>query len=170
LQFGLPQRLLKWVGCDRQVLLKLEGELKMGLFATERVLVPFDFSDEASKALIDTLEFVEDASRLYVLHVLHRLETTEPSNIWQTLDDDTRRQNVEKSFYERFDPSMVEGVRFDVTVGNPSSEILDYAKGNNITLIVIPSHGRTGLGRFFIGSVAERVIRYAHCPVLVIRQ
>lgn len=140
----------------------------MGLFSTERVLVPFDFSDEASKALTNTLEFVGDASRVYVLHVLHRLETTEPSMVWQTLDDDTRRQNVQKAFHEKFQPP--EGLRFDIVIGNPSSEILDYAKGNNITLIVIPSHGRSGLGRFFLGSVAEKVMRYAHCPVLVLRR
>jgi nucleotide-binding universal stress UspA family protein len=140
----------------------------MGLFSTERVLVPFDFSEEASNALTNTLEFVGEDSRLHVLHVLHRLETTEPSIVWQTLDETTRRQNVEKAFYEKFDPSI--GVHFDIAIGDPSSEILDYAKKNDITLIVIPSHGRTGLGRFFLGSVAERVMRYAHCPVLVLRR
>ncbi|WP_416672192.1 universal stress protein [Egbenema bharatensis] len=140
----------------------------MGLFSTERVLVPFDFSDEASKALTNAVEFVGDASRLYVLHVLHRLESTEPSIVWQTIDDNTRRQNVEKAFSEKFDPAL--GIHFNVAIGDPGSEILDFAEKNDITLIVIPSHGRTGLGRFFLGSVAERVMRYAHCPVLVLRR
>jgi nucleotide-binding universal stress UspA family protein len=141
----------------------------MGLFSTERVLVPFDFSDEATTALTDALEFVGNPSQLYVLHVLRRLETTEPSNIWQTLDDSTRKQNVEKAFHEKFG-ALSEGIQFDIVVGEPAAEILDYAKGKNITFIVIPSHGRSGLGRFFLGSVAERVIRFAHCPVLVIRK
>jgi nucleotide-binding universal stress UspA family protein len=140
----------------------------MGLFSTERVLVPFDFSDESSKALTNAVEFVGDASRLYVLHVLHRLESTEPSMVWQTMDNNIRRQNVEQAFNQKFDPSI--GIHFSVATGDPSSEILDFAEKNGITLIVIPSHGRTGLGRFFLGSVAERVTRYAPCPVLVLRR
>ncbi|MGK7957872.1 MAG: universal stress protein, partial [Crocosphaera sp.] len=53
--------------------------------------------------------------------------------------------------------------------GNPSLEIVDYANNNNIDLIVIASHGRTGLNRFLLGSVAEKVVRLSQCPVLVWR-
>ncbi len=142
----------------------------MSLFDKNRVLVPVDFSEESFQAQQQTLEFVEDASRLYVLHVLPHLNPGDPGVMWNTMDDRTRQQHVEKVFRERFNSPEYEGVHFSVAIGDPSSAIIDYAKTQEIDLIVIPSHGRTGLGRFFLGSVAERVVRFAHCPVLVLRR
>ena len=48
-------------------------------------------------------------------------------------------------------------------------EITTFAEENGAGLIVMPSHGRTGLAHIFIGSTAERVVRFSHCPVLVLR-
>ncbi|MGK7871976.1 MAG: universal stress protein [Xenococcaceae cyanobacterium] len=142
----------------------------MSLFSTNRVLVPVDFSEESFQAQKLTLDFVEDASHLYVLHVLPDINPGDPGVMWNTIDDQTRKQHVQKVFRERFNGSEYEGIHFSVARGDPSSEIIDYAKEQDIDLIVIPSHGRTGLSRFFLGSVAERVIRFAHCPVLVLRR
>ena len=143
----------------------------MNLFFTNRVLVPIDFSEESFQALTDTLEFIQDPSHLYVLHVLPRLNPAEPGVVWHTTDDQQRKQHVSKTFRERLNhPDIVDSLHFNVTIGSPSSEILDYAKEQGIELIVIPSHGKTGLGRFLLGSVAERVVRFAHCPVLVLRR
>lgn len=142
----------------------------MSLFSSNRVLTPLDFSEEAMEALSSTIEFVSDASKVYAVHVLPRLEATDPSVVWETLSDETRKKNVEKVFKERCDNPNFSGVHFEVLFGDPSSEIIDFAKHHDIELIVIPSHGRTGLGRFFLGSVAERVVRFSHCPVLVLRR
>lgn len=142
----------------------------MTLFAANTVLVPIDFSEEAQKALTDTLEFVGDPTKLHVIHVLTPLEPTEPGVVWQTVDNQARIDKVKESFYNRFSDAAYQKVKFTVAVGNPSSEIIDYAQNNGIDLIVIPSSGRTGLQRFFLGSVAERVVRFSHCPVLVIRK
>ena len=142
----------------------------MALFSKDRILAPIDFSEESFQALASTIEFAENASHLHVLHVLKRLEPTEPGIVWQTLDDETRKQNVEKAFYEKLDQIEHKGIHFTVLIGDPSSEIIDYAQKHEIGLIVIPSHGRTGLSRFFLGSVAERVVRFASCPVLVLRR
>ncbi|MBW4649682.1 MAG: universal stress protein [Kastovskya adunca ATA6-11-RM4] len=141
----------------------------MSLFSTNRVLVPFDFSEESAIALTKTLEFVKDPSHVYVLHVLPHLNPGDPGVMWQTTNNQTREQHVEKVFREQFLPPDYEGLHFSVSIGHPSSEIIDLAKAEEIDLIVIPSHGRTGLNRFFMGSVAERVVRFAHCPVLVLR-
>lgn len=132
--------------------------------------MPIDFSDESFKAQELTLDFVDDASHLHVLYVLPHLNPAEPGVMWHTTDDQTRIQNVKNAFSEKYGGSDYAGVHFDVKIGDPSSEIIDYAKVNNIDLIVIPSHGRSGLGRFFMGSVSERVVRFAHCPVLVLRR
>ena len=142
----------------------------MALFSKDRILVPFDFSEEAFQALASTIEFAEDASHVHVLNVLNRLEPTEPGIVWQTLDDESRKQHVEKAFYEKVNQIDHQGIHLTVVIGDPSSEIIDYAQKHQIDLIVIPSHGRTGLSRFLLGSVAERVVRFAHCPVLVLRR
>jgi nucleotide-binding universal stress UspA family protein len=141
----------------------------MALFTSTNVLVPVDFSEEAHKALVDTLEFVGDPEKLHVVHVLAPLEPMEPGVVWQTVDNQTRVDKIKEAFYNKFPEDVYKAIKFTVRVGNPSSEIIDYAKDNDIDLIVIPSSGRTGLSRFLLGSVAERVVRFSHCPVLVIR-
>ncbi|WP_035994623.1 universal stress protein [Leptolyngbya sp. KIOST-1] len=141
----------------------------MTLFTSRNVLVPIDFSEEASQALVETLNFFGDATNIHVVHVLPALEPTQPGMVWQTVDDQTRVDHIKALFHEKFAEPAYQNVRFVVSVGNPSSEIIDYAEANGIDLIVISSHGRTGLSRFFLGSVAERVVRFARCPVLVLR-
>ena len=61
------------------------------------------------------------------------------------------------------------GVQVNVAFGDPGDEITKHAETVHADLIVMPSHGRTGLKRLLIGSVAERVVRLAQCPVLVLR-
>ncbi len=142
----------------------------MSLFSTNRVLVPIDFSEESFKAQQLTLEFVKDPSHLYILHVLRTLNPGDPGIVWNTMDDRTRKEHVEKAFQEKFSDPKYQDINFTVTIGDPSDRIIEYAKKHQIELIVIPSHGRTGISRFFLGSVAEKVVRYAHCPVLVLRR
>jgi len=142
----------------------------MSLFNRDRVLVPLDFSDEAFAAIAESLAFVEGPSHLHVLHVLQKLEVTEPGMVWNTLDLQTRIQNVETAFYHRCDAPVYRQINFYVAIGDAAAEIIDYAAKQSISLIVIPSRGRTGLSRFLLGSVAERVVRFAHCPVLVLRK
>lgn len=60
-------------------------------------------------------------------------------------------------------------VRYVVESGNPFEKILDVAETNNIDLIVLATHGRTGFKGLIIGNVAERVVRYAPCPVLTVK-
>jgi nucleotide-binding universal stress UspA family protein len=56
-----------------------------------------------------------------------------------------------------------------VAFGDPGQRITAYAEEVGADVIVMPSHGRTGLKRLLLGSVAERVLRLAHCPVLVLK-
>ncbi len=142
----------------------------MSLFNRDRVLVPLDFSDEAFAAVTESLAFVEDPTHLHVLHVLQKLEVTEPGMVWNTLDLQTRIHNVKTAFYQRCNSPAYQQVQFYVAIGDAAAEIIDYAEKHAISLIVMPSRGRTGLGRFLLGSVAERVVRFAHCPVLVLRK
>jgi nucleotide-binding universal stress UspA family protein len=142
----------------------------MSLFKTDRVLVPIDFSEASFKAQEEALEFVHDPANIYVLYVLPSLYPGEPGVTWNTVDNQTRIAKVQEKFDERFNDPKHEGMHFHVEVGDPSSVILDFAAEKEATLIVISSHGRTGLNRFLMGSVSERVVRFAKCPVLVIRR
>jgi nucleotide-binding universal stress UspA family protein len=54
-------------------------------------------------------------------------------------------------------------------VGEPAAEIVSYARSSGVDLLVLGTHGRTGLEHALMGSVAERVVRKAHCPVLTVR-
>ncbi len=141
----------------------------MSLFEKERILVPIDFSDISFQALREAIDFTADPSRVYVLHVVPELEATDPGMIWQSVSSDSRKEHVQKAFDSKMEELGLSGVHFSTAVGNPSSEIIDYATTQGIDLIVLPSKGKTGIERFLLGSVAERVVRHAHCPVLVLR-
>ena len=141
----------------------------MSLFSKNRVLFPTDFSELASVAQEKTLEFVGDPAKLYIVHVLAPLSPLEPGVLWDNNNDETRKQNVEKTFKSKFTGSEYEQVNFDILFGKVSKQIVDHAKDKNIDLIVIPAHGNDNLEHFILGSVTERVVRLAHCPVYVWR-
>ncbi len=142
----------------------------MVLFSKDKILVPTDFSEKSLQALEETIVFAEKSSAVHVIHVLRPLEATEPGVVWESVNEEKRKTNVEKLFAEKFGDSKYEGLNFVIETGDPTAEIIDYAEKQQIDLIVMPSRGRTGISRFFMGSIAERVIRFAHCPVLVLRQ
>ena len=142
----------------------------MVLFSKDRILVPIDFSEESFQALKDTLAFSDPTpSVVHAIHVLSPLESTEPGNIWQSVDTETRKAKVMESFAEAFPEGEDMGISLVIDEGEASAKIIDYAKQHDIGLIVMPSTGKTGLSRFLMGSVTERVMRFAHCPVLVLR-
>ena len=62
-----------------------------------------------------------------------------------------------------------ENINREIVWGNPTNEILRYAEKGDYDLIVMATHGRTGINRLLLGSVAEQVIRHSVCPVFVVR-
>ena len=141
----------------------------MNWFARKKVLVPVDFSDESFSAVDSALELVANPTDLIVVYVLQDLSPMEPGEIWHTVDPESRIQHAVKALRERLADEKYRGLQFDVVIGDPGHEITKLAEREAADLIVLPSHGRTGLKRMLIGSVAERVVRLAHCPVLVLR-
>jgi nucleotide-binding universal stress UspA family protein len=135
-----------------------------------KVVVPVDFSDDSLAAIATALQLVADPSHVTVIHVLPEVSTLEPTEGWQPVDAPSRIRRVTGALRERLDKSGYAVVKLDVQVGDPGHEIADMAAREGAELIVLPSHGRTGLKRLLIGSVAERVVRLAHCPVLVLRK
>ena len=142
----------------------------MSWLPKKNVVVPVDFSEPSFDAIQVALEHVDDANSVHVLHVLPLLETMEPAVVWTTLDDEERRRRTLKELEERLNERNLQGMRTEVLFGNPGRAVADYAEEVEAELVVIPSHGHTGLKHFFLGSVAERVARLSPCPVLVLRR
>ncbi len=140
-----------------------------------RILVPIDFSEFSDLALFYGREFADKYdAELHLLHVLevHLSGTPQfvmgiaiPERIEESID------LVQKKLDETTADDAQAG-RNIVTAtghGSPFVEILRYANEQNVDVIVIGTHGRTGLKHVLLGSVAENVVRHAPCPVLTVR-
>lgn len=134
------------------------------------VVVPVDFSEPSLAAVETALDFVASPKDINVIHVLPTLSPAEPGMIWEVLNDESRCDSAEANLRNRLSGPKFEQIRVKSTVGDPGQKIVDFASQVEAELIIMPSHGRTGLKRLLIGSVAERVVRLASCPVLVLRE
>jgi nucleotide-binding universal stress UspA family protein len=141
----------------------------MSWLPRKTVVVPIDFSENSFAALKTALELVDDPAHLHVLHVLPILEPADPGVIWATIDDQSRGQHAHEALTKELARRGCSNVHMIVRFGDPGHEIADYSQEVDAGLIVLASRGRTGLTRLLIGSVADRVVRLAHCPVLVLK-
>ena len=146
----------------------------------KRVLVTTDFSALGDAAIGHAFRIGADHGAEVVLcHVIETPPTPNPLYGHYTPTDlflpEHRRlaeESAQKALLERVPkepPLSAVKHRTRVTDGDPVTEILRAAEEEQADLLVIATHGRTGLKHFFLGSVVERVIRHAHCAVLVIR-
>ncbi len=141
----------------------------MAWLPKKTVVVPIDFSDRSMPAMETALELVDSPSSIHAIYVMAELSEVDPGVLYGGIDDGERTQNSVDSLNKTFGDAKFAGFKPVVRLGDPGNEIVDYAKQANADLIVIPSHGRTGLEHLLLGSVAERVARLAKCPVLVLR-
>ncbi|QDT56665.1 Universal stress protein [Caulifigura coniformis] len=142
----------------------------------QNVLVPIDFSDRGQKALEEGADL---AARFGAeLHLLHVVEDTTPatselattSSVFRAYMRELTTQG-EKQVEDVQIPNLgVSVVQRKVVIGSPIARITAYAAEKEIDLIVMGTHGRTGAMHWLLGSVAERVVRSAPCPVMVCRR
>jgi nucleotide-binding universal stress UspA family protein len=142
----------------------------MSYFPKRCVVVPVDFSPESLQAVDVGLTLVDSPDHLHVVHVIIDITPLEAGEVWGVIDPQARIDQVQKLLREKLAGTKYSGLHTAVVLGEPAHSIANYAQEKQAELIVIPSHGRTGITRLLIGSVAERVIRLAHCPVLVLRK
>jgi nucleotide-binding universal stress UspA family protein len=147
----------------------------MSLFVHKRILVATDFS-ECSKVALDICLGASKCmkTKLYVLHTIekfphdyrHLLSSTAHSNMKQKLEEEAMNK-IKAMLPEELlgSEDIVPIVRF----GKPFLEIIQVAKEKDVDLMAIGTHGRAGVDRVILGSVAERVVRDAHCPVMVVK-
>lgn len=142
----------------------------MSWFPKRTVVVPVDFSDDSLAAVDVALDLVAEPSGVQVLHVLPEASMMDPDPVWLEIDNANRSERTIEALRERLPGERYEQVQVEVEFGDPGYRIADFAQRVGAEVIVIPSHGRTGLKHMLLGSVAERVVRLSHCPVLVLRK
>lgn len=142
----------------------------MSWLPKQKIVVPVDFSEDSFAAIDTALELVAGPGSLHIVYVLPVFDPAEPDVVWSTVNDETRRRHGEQALRERLSDNKYKGVNLHVLFGEPGHKITELAGSEGAELIVLSSHGRTGISRLLIGSVAEKVVRLAHCPVLVLRK
>ena len=139
----------------------------------KKILCPVDHSECSYLALKYAISLaLKDEAKLYLMHVIDsRLYDTEIYKFspykFNEIDVSKIREDLLKSLPEgTTDILEVETI---VIKGVPFNEIINAATEISVDLIVIGTHGRTGLSHVMLGSVAEKVVRKATCPVLTVR-
>lgn len=142
-----------------------------------QILLPTDFSGCANYALPYAAAVARaTGARIICVHVVETVVPavgytglTEPmqiADISEQLEDSAERELPRLTDCEELNGVEVEEV---IVHGDAAAEIVSLAEEREADLIVIASHGRTGLGRMIFGSTAEAVVRHASCPVLVVK-
>lgn len=140
-----------------------------------RVLIPLDLGESSER----TLEYARMVARpfgasLVLMHVVPNPYITAATDVYipppqEFLDE------LERDARKRLEALITEEDRATfraeliLKVGDPACEIVDYARARPANLIVMGTHGRTGVAHLILGSVAERVVRTAPCPVVTMR-
>lgn len=142
----------------------------------ERILFPTDFSDSSKNAREYAVSLaVIYKAKLYVLHVIEHIFDVSgfyvphlPLNELYKGMEEAAKKEIEKFI----PPKSKEGIEVEnmIVSGTPFLEIIRTAKEKEVDLIVIATHGRTGLEHVLFGSVAEKVVRKAPCSVFVVKQ
>ena len=147
------------------------------MIALKKILVPTDFGEAADAALtyaralarnfeasVDVLHVAEDvSSRMFASEAYAAIPPTLQKDI-----EEMARKHLDQRLIDN-DPAPLAMRPVVVTSNAPALTIVQYARETNIDLIVMGTHGRGAISHLLMGSVAERVVRLANCPVLVVR-
>ncbi len=139
-----------------------------------RILVPLDFSRQAAPVLEWALHLAtEHRSSIVLLHVYHlpvefqQLEGAYlPADFWANVKQEAEQQLGLHA--ERVRAGGIE-VEAQVREGYPATVIVEEAESRGADLVVLGTHGHTGIKHLLLGSIAERVVQHAHCPVLTVK-
>jgi universal stress protein A len=139
------------------------------------ILVPTDFSPYSCEAFAWAALFGRTYNaKILILHVLSEVDanwlSSMPGNPWESVLEREDEKMI-KNFKSCMLADLVEGLQTEtmVSVGNANIKIVEVARKKEASMIVMATHGRTGLSHVLLGSVAERVIREAPCPVLSVK-
>lgn len=136
----------------------------------EKILCPTDFSENSKTAQMYAYGLAKELNaELHLIHIVADPSTTIPPFGWGYIPDsfltDMKGQSDTALGKVTFDDDNITIVRKTIE-GMPASDIVNYADNHGINLIVMGTHGHSPVMDFFVGSVTEKVIRRANCPVL----
>jgi universal stress protein A len=138
------------------------------VFRLRKILVPVDFSEHSRKALEYAIAFAKQfGAELNLVHVVRPYPVgpeMAPVDIESVQDAKSELEVMRKQVAETV------YCQTSMRTGDPCLEIIDAAKQLDVDLIIISTHGRTGLAHLVLGSTAEKLVRHADCPVLVVRR
>lgn len=144
-------------------------------FRLKKILVPIDFSECSRKALLYAHRFARQFdARLLLVNVVEPMIV--PENMLMAVPElpeaggnlvNAAQERLAQLARKEIPPDLP--VDTTVRVGRPYAEIIEAAQAGDVDLIIIATHGYTGLKHVFLGSTAERVVRHASCPVLSVR-
>lgn len=137
------------------------------------IVVATDGSENSDRAISYGIEIAKMSGA--TVHALYVVDTSSFSSIpmdagWEAMYEILKKEGGKAVSYvkEAGDSAGVE-VKEILGEGHPSNEIIDFAENNSVDLIVMGTHGKSGIDRFLLGSVAEKVVRNSKIPVMVVR-
>jgi nucleotide-binding universal stress UspA family protein len=142
------------------------------MFPSKRIVCPTDFSEASLQALANASEIaLHNQAELYLVHVIPVSLTTADRCMPITMPEYQRFLKPKHRLEQIAEPLLAKGLKTEIVTGrgDPATEIVRIAKEKGADMIVIATHGNTGWRHFAFGSVAEKVVRLASCPVLSIR-
>jgi nucleotide-binding universal stress UspA family protein len=134
----------------------------------DQIVVPVDFSEHSRRALADAIEVAQQfGSRIHLVHASDLPEKIPLADEWCQ----AMKEEIARALDTYVDLAREAGVPAEIHLsdGQPWQAIVHLADEVGADLIVMGSHGRTGISHAFLGSVAERTLRTASCPVLVVK-
>lgn len=142
----------------------------------KKILVPIDFSDYSKNALKYAAQFAKQFNaKIYLIYVVEPMIYPADFSMGQvaipSTDIDLHSRAEEE--LKKLSKDIVNGnshVEILIKTGKPFVEIIEAASANDIDLIIIATHGHTGVEHLLFGSTAEKVVRKAPCPVLTLRE
>jgi nucleotide-binding universal stress UspA family protein len=135
----------------------------------QHILVPLDFSADAEQAFNDALGLAQPLqARLTLLHVIYMPVAIEESLSVYLAEMESSAEQEMARYQQRVKDAGITAETV-IVCGTPFREIIEVARTQQVDLIIMGTHGRTGMKHLLIGSVAERVVRLAPCPVMVTR-
>jgi universal stress protein A len=159
---------------------RVQAATEEGDLAYKRILVPIDFSENSKKTVSYAMKFASRYNAtVQFLHVFEipAYAVTPYERRQQTCDQiksqvDAAEQEARENLTAFENQLLNQGVKVEayLRVGYPFDEIVLMANHFDVDLIIIGSHGRTGITRLLVGSTAERVVEHAPCPVLVVKE
>jgi nucleotide-binding universal stress UspA family protein len=168
---SVAERVLRHARCP--VLTLRYADEPRDLEAFERILVPIDFSEGPTQTAV---AYAKDLAQLYGASV-QLLHVVQPSSYpsFYSVPPELRFEVLQPKCLEAMDrlmasaPGPVVPHENHVVTGRPWEQIVGFAEASGSDMLVIPSHGMSGIERALLGSTVDRVVRRAHCPVLTVK-